>query len=362
MTRRERFIRTMTFDSPDRPATGDYLVYESMRERWESEGLPKGADYNEYFGFDFDPFRWQVPVNWRIDPFYDDEVIEETEDYIVRRQGHGEVVRYLKNSPPPAMPQWISYPLKSRADWDKFKKRLDPNSPGRLPANFAEMVAEYKKRDYPLGMWGAGSSYGVMRDWWGVEELSVLFYDDPSLIEEMMEYLTHLHLTLLDKVLAYDIQLDWVAFWEDMAYKNGPLISPAMYEKYCMPLYRKAMEKVHAAGIPVAMVDSDGDVRELIPMWLDAGVSIMHPMEVASSMDVIQARKQYGKQICFFGGIDKRPLAGSFEDIRKEVLPKLEACLGEGGFIPACDHAVPPDVSFDNYRYYRDLINQASEK
>jgi uroporphyrinogen-III decarboxylase len=147
-----------------------------------------------------------------------------------------------------------------------------------------------------------------------------------------------------------------------MAYKNGPLISPAMYEKYCMPLYRKAMDKVHAAGIPVAMVDSDGDVRELIPMWLDAGITIMHPMEVASSMDVIKARKQYGKKICFFGGIDKRPLAGSREDIRKEVLPKLEACLGEGGFIPACDHAVPPDVSFDNYRYFRDLIKQASEK
>jgi uroporphyrinogen decarboxylase len=190
----------------------------------------------------------------------------------------------------------------------------------------------------------------------------VLFYDDPSLIEEMIEYLTHLHVTLLDKVLSYGIKLDWVAFWEDMAYKNGPLISPEMYKRYCMPLYTAVMEKVRAAEIPVVMVDSDGDIRELIPIWLDAGVTTMHPLEVASGMDIIELRKEYGKHIKFFGGIDKRALAGSREDIEKEVLPKLHACFAEGGFIPACDHAVPPDVSYDNYRYFRELVQTTAEK
>ena len=363
MNRRERFIETMTFGTPDKPASGDYLVYDSTRERWESEGLPKGVDLNDYFGFDFDPFRWQLPVNWRIDPYVSDEVIQENDEYIIRRQGHGEVVRYLKNVPPPAMPQWLEYPLKNRADWDKFKKRLNPDTPTRFPANFETLAESYRNRDYPLGMWGAGSTYGVMRDWWGVEALSMLFYDDPSLIEEMIEYLTHLHTGLLDKVLSYGIQLDWVAFWEDMAYKTGPLISPAIYEKYCMPLYAAVMEKVHAAGIRIVLVDSDGDVRQLIPLWLDAGVTVMHPMEVTCpDMNVKDIRRIYGRGISFFGGIDKRALAGSFEKIEKEVTPKLRACFADGGFIPACDHAVPPDVSFDNYRFYRDLVDKIAKE
>jgi uroporphyrinogen decarboxylase len=122
------------------------------------------------------------------------------------------------------------------------------------------------------------------------------------------------------------------------------------------------MEQVHAASIPVVMVDSDGDIRELIPLWLDVGVYVMHPMEVAAGMDVVEIRKQYGKHIGFFGGMDKRTLAGTREQIKAEVVPKLETCFGDGGFIPACDHAIPPDVSFDNYRYYRDLVREVSEQ
>ena len=210
-------------------------------------------------------------------------------------------------------------------------------------------------------MW-LGGTYGYMRNWWGMEQISVLLYDDPALIEEMVECLTHLSLGLLNRVLESGMQLDWVMFWEDLAYKNGPLISPSLFKRYCVPYYRAVMDRVHAAGIPVAMVDSDGDIREIVPFWLDAGVNIMHPMEVAAGMDVVSLRKQYGKRIGFFGGIDKRVLAGTRSDIRNVVLPQLRACFEEGGFIPACDHAVPPDVSFDNYRYYRELVMEASGK
>jgi uroporphyrinogen decarboxylase len=206
-------------------------------------------------------------------------------------------------------------------------------------------------------MW-VGGSYGFLRDWWGVEGLSLLFYDDPALVEEMIAHLTHLFVKLFDRAVGLGVDLDWVLFWEDMAYKTGPLLSPALYRKYCGPFYTAMMERIRSAGVKVVMMDSDGDISELIPYWLDMGISVMHPMEVASGMDVVRFRGKYGKRICFYGGIDKRALAGTRDDIRREVLPKLEACLGEGGFIPACDHAIPPDVSFDNYRYYRDLVRE----
>ncbi|MDD5706436.1 MAG: uroporphyrinogen decarboxylase family protein [Kiritimatiellae bacterium] len=363
MNSRERFIETMTFGRPDRPAAGDYFAYESTRERWEREGLPRGTDLNAYFGMDFYPFHGpqRLPVRDSIWPVYEETVLEETEEFRILRTGAGDIVRVFKNVPPPAMPQFIAPPVRSRADWREFKKRLDPASPERLPEDLAARAEALKTRDYPFGMW-VGGGYGYLRNWWGVEGISMLFFDDPALVEEMVETLIHLYGSLFDRVVAAGIPLDWVMFWEDMAYKTGSLISPALYKKYCLPFYRVMIEKIRAANVPVLMLDSDGRIDELIPIWLDLGITIMHPMEVASGMDVIAARKRYGRSIGFYGGIDKRALAGTRSDIRAEVVPKLEAAFGEGGFIPACDHGIPPDISFDNYRYFRDLIREYSER
>ena len=351
----------MTFGRPDRPASADYLSYDSTRERWEQEGLPHDADLNEYFDMDFDPFRWKVFTNVGICPAFETTVVEESGTYRTEQRPGGEVVKILKNVPPPAMPQWLSYPLQSREEWEEYKKRLDPVTPDRVPGDLDRLAVQSAGRDYPLGMW-LGGTYGVMRNAWGVEKLSYLCYDDPDLVADMVDVLTRLSLSVFDRVLRAGVTLDWVMFWEDMAYKNGPLVSPRWYEKHCMSFYESLMDRVRAAGIRIAMLDSDGDIRSLIPLWLERGISIMHPMEVAAGMDVRRVREIFGRRVGFFGGIDKRALAGTRERIRAEVVPKLEALFPEGGFIPACDHAVPPDVPFDNYRYYRDLVRDTWDR
>ena len=156
MNRRERFLQTMTFGTPDRPASGDYFFFDSTRERWEREGLPANADLNEYFEMDFDPFQWKVPAELSIFPRYETVVLEETEEYQILQTGR-EVIKIQKKVPPPAMPMWLSYPLQSREDWDDYKSRLDPETPERLGLDFAELAAKYRQRDYPLGMWLGGN-------------------------------------------------------------------------------------------------------------------------------------------------------------------------------------------------------------
>ncbi len=170
MNRRERFIKTMIFDFPDRPASGDYFYYESTRKRWETEGLPPNTDLNSYFNMDFDPFQWNVLSNAvgpdvaKPVPDFETTILEENDQFLIRRNPNGEVVKVLKNAPPPAMPQWQHYPLESRKDWDDYKKRLNPDTPERFPENFQKLVKNYKQRDYPLGMW-IGGTYGYLRNW-----------------------------------------------------------------------------------------------------------------------------------------------------------------------------------------------------
>ena len=109
-------------------------------------------------------------------------------------------------------------------------------------------------------------------------------------------------------------------------------------------------------------LDSDGDIRLLIPTWLDLGINVMHPMEAASGMDVRDARKRYGNQVSFLGGIDKRALALDRAAIDAEVIPKVRSMLETGGgFVVEVDHGIPPDISFDNYCYFRDLVRKLCE-
>ena len=264
----------------------------------------------------------------------------------------------LKDVPPPAMSQHLSYPVKDRASWGTYKERILKNSSNYLTDDLDDKCKIWANRTTPLGIW-AGSSYGIVRNIFGVETISILIYDDPDLIKDVVETLTEIYVTNFETVVQ-KVKLDWVMFWEDMAYKSASLINPLKYKELFIPFYKKIMPLVESAGIKVVMLDCDGNIEELIPIWLDLGISAMHPMEVAAGMDVRKIRKKYGRNIKFLGGIDKRALAQGKEAIDKEVIPKVKELMEDGGFIVECDHAVPPDVSYDNYRHFRDLIRKLS--
>jgi uroporphyrinogen decarboxylase len=168
---------------------------------------------------------------------------------------------------------------------------------------------------------------------------------------------------MFKRLVAMGVQLDWIMFWEDMAYNHGSLLDPNLYIKHCMPFYFKVIDVLKQNNVKVIMLDCDGKIDELIPLWLDAGISVMHPMEVAAGMDVRKVRKTYGKKVSFLGGIDKRELAKGRKEIDAEVIPKIRELQGTGGgFVVECDHAVPPDISYDNYCYFREIIRKISEE
>ena len=122
------------------------------------------------------------------------------------------------------MSQWLEFPIKNRRDWQSFKKRLNPNSPARYPEYWKENKHYWQNRNYPLGI-KVGSFYGWIRDWVGMENLSIMLYDNSSLVHEIMEYLEYFIIETLKKAVEA-IKFDFAHFWEDMAYKTGPLLSP----------------------------------------------------------------------------------------------------------------------------------------
>jgi uroporphyrinogen decarboxylase len=112
---------------------------------------------------------------------------------------------------------------------------------------------------------------------------------------------------------------------------------------------------LRSKGVKYISLDSDGNIYSLIPIWLDAGINVLYPFEVQAGMDVVKVRKEFGKELRMWGGIDKRALAQSREAIDAE-LRRVEPLVKEGGYIPCLDHSIPPDVPYENYLYYAEKL------
>lgn len=356
MTSRERFVNWMHFKEVDRPPWWELWYWEETLDRWYKEGLPQDVHLIEYFGVDR---RENVGVNVSLCPPFKEETLEENEDYRVYRDAQGVIKKEFKHErAKSSMPQFLRYPIESREDFEELKTRLNPYSPARYPLWWEEKKKMWKDRDYPLSIY-VGSLFGWIRNWMGLERVALTLYDDPEFIEDMMEYITWHILTVIKRAVE-EVDIDYALFWEDMAYKTGPLISPLHFKKLMVPRYKRITSFLKEHGIDVILVDSDGNISSLIPLWLEGGVNGVYPLERAAGMDPVALRKQYGKELLMMGGIDKRALAQGKEAIEEE-LKQLKYLFGfGGGYIPWCDHLVPPDVSFDNYMYYLNRMKEIS--
>ena len=370
MDSRQRFLDIAHFKMPGDIYIGKHFqwFWSETLKRWVNEGAPAtilnekgGRSIDEFFGFDrmekMPIFNDLVPFGKHADgpyilpvfPFFERKILKEENDRQVYINEEGVTVRIDKNDTN-AMPQWLEYPVKDKKTWETYKKRLDPNEPARFPAYWKDYIRCTKDRDYPIGLY-AGSLFGFPRAWMGLEPLVIAMYDNPMLVEDMMEYCMYFFMEFYKKVLP-EIDVDYVYFWEDMAYKTGPLISPAFMKKFMVPRYKKMTEYIRSHNIDIIMIDNDGNIDEMIPVWLESGINAPYPLEVAADVDAVKIRKKYGKDIILIGNIDKRALIKGNDAIDKELDYKIPYLISTGGYFPQVDHSVPPQVSYDNWLYY----------
>lgn len=349
MTDRERFFACMEYQPVDHTPFWDWGAWPETLERWQSEGYdPKR----------FEPAAVADQRNWRGDwffpnPPFEHKVIEQNESTIVYINHEGILMRERRDQPFSSMPQFLKFPVETRQEFRQFwKERMQPDLSLRIGPDWKEQLRAWRAGPAPFGVisdrWGG--FFGPLRNLVGVEKLCTLFYDDPAFVEEMMDADADFIIAIMSQVLDV-VSIDVFGFWEDMAYKTAPLLSPTMARKYMLPRYRRVVDFLSSRGVPYIGLDSDGQIDPLIPVWLDAGLNFLYPFEVQSGMDVLEVRKKYGKDLRIWGGLDKRVLAQGPAAIDAELV-RLEGILHAGGFIPHTDHSCPPDISYANLCYY----------
>ena len=356
MNDRERFLVTMRYQPRDRCPMWDFGFWDETLRRWHADGLPDDVTDNakaaRFFGMD--DFDISCGVLVGLVPEFKPAVAKEDDQYRWQRRGDGVVEKWHKHST--TIPEPTEFLLTGRDAWPEYKKRLDPDDPARVPADYAQRVAEHRDaaRTYPLEIW-AGSLYGVLRSWIGVQQLSLLLYDDRALVEEMVEHVAQCALVPLSKALAIakeqGVTFDYAGMWEDICFNRGPLIAPRMFREICGPWYRRIADLVARYGCKIVQLDCDGKIDDLLPVWFDNGVNCAFPLEIGDWADPVAMRRKYGKGLLLRGGFDKHILARGPDAIRAEVR-RLAPLVEEGGFIPHCDHRVPADVPMAHYIFY----------
>ncbi len=331
-------------------------------EAWREQGLPSDVPLHVLFDFEPSGDHSLGQLGWceaGLCPVFETKVLADRGDHELVQDYAGRGVLYFKGRRDGFMPEYVSHPVCDQRTWEEhILWRLDPSSPARYADLDARMARAKEAAGQGLMICqNLIGGYMYLRSLVGPADLLYLFHDQPELIHAMMRT----WLVLADAVTARhqeQVTLDEVFLAEDICYNHGPLISPDMMREFLIPYYQQYLAGVKARQIDrqrhlYVQVDTDGDCRPTIPVYQDGiGMDVMSPFEVASGCDVVAIGRQY-PQLVMRGGIDKRVMAAGRAAIDAYLERVLPAMRARGGYIPCCDHGVPPEVPYQDYLHYR---------
>ena len=361
----DRMNKALRHQEPDRVPISDFF-WGGFIERWRKElNLP--ADANPYYHYDLD---WIVTVPnmdpW-IRPF---ETLKEDAEEVVVKTGFGAIMHKHFEHPMPEMTAW---------EVDTFEKLEsavfdDPRDPRRFVAGGDNQIAgvgdgfqrntppwietvKSLRPDFPV--------YGSMIE---VSECLTRLIGQVNTMMWMAEFPERMG-AVIHRLGAFYLEmakaeieagaglLDGFVIWGDVAYKKCTFMAPAYWRQYYKPWVAQMVQAAHAAGLPV-IYHGCGNVKSILPDYIEIGVDAYNPLEVKAGMDAVELRRQYGHRIGFCGNNDIQVWeAGDRAALCREVLRKLNAAKG-GGMIFQSDHSVSSSVSGHTYDYIVKLVRE----
>jgi uroporphyrinogen decarboxylase len=217
---------------------------------------------------------------------------------------------------------------------------------------------EKYSKGVPVGLW-LGSVIGSIRDMTTVKGMSYLMYDeDEDLLADIIDAYADMQYKCAEETLKLGLPFSFAHYWEDICFKNGPLLSPSIFNELCAKHYKKRNDLCHKYGIDIISLDCDGVTGELIPTWLETGVNVLFPIEVGTWGDQFEpARKRHGEKLLGIGGMDKTAFRKDKAAVDAEI-ERMKRLASMGGFIPCPDHKIMPGSKFELVQYYAEEIKK----
>jgi uroporphyrinogen decarboxylase len=284
---------------------------------------------------------------------FEAKVLEETDEYVVSVDENGATVKRWKHSY--ATPALMDCKIKTPADWEKHKVRLVADE-SRIPANISETYKQYQANNVFCFFSSEEPCWSTFRKH-GHERTLINMLDEPEMVYDMIGAHAQMVVDTCKLMMDKGISFDGAWLWSDLAYKNGMLFSPKTYKELIFPHHHMMFEFFKQNNMP-SVLHCDGDVREFIPLLIQAGLTAIQPLEARAGNDVRELKKIYGNEIIFIGNINADVMSSTKEEIEFEVRTKVSVAKQGGGYIFHSDHSVPPSVSFENYCYVIELVEK----
>jgi hypothetical protein len=317
-----------------------------------TQGFPSDNDVRDLAGLDKPQIL--IDLNLIFYPMFEPKILEETDEVLKYVDVDGVKRMYLKKN---GFPGGYEFPVKDMKSWLKLKEErvsID-NIKERFPKNWNKLINEYKSRDYVLAIGGYPHGFfGLPTILMGYDTLFYKYYDEPKLIHDILSTFTDLWIAIYSEVLK-DVEVDVLHIWEDISMGKGSMVSNNIIREFLLPYYKKLISFIKSKGVNIILVDTDGYCMEIIPLLLEGGITGMYPFEVHTGMDVAEVRKKF-PNLAMMGGIQKSEIAKGSNRI-DQILEPIKEVIKEGGYIPFCDHFIPPDVSLNDFLYYRERLN-----
>ena len=403
MTELERFNRVMNFEKGVPAPKWEFGYWGATVDNWYNEGLPRKKypeitdkittptaslyapcwqsiktgklpagiavlggglyypsqaflkDYDVRAELNMDYGQRLVDVNLLFDPVFELEIFEEDEQFLVYRDLDGVVRRFEKHTG--VIPVGWENIITDQKSWEKLKdERINLNDiSGRFPDNWDSLLEEYRNRDFPLVLGGYPHGFfGTQAHLMGYEKLFYAYTDTPELVHDINSTFCDLWIAVYEEVLS-QTSADMCVIWEDMSSGTGSMVPPYMIKEFMSPYYKKLTDFLKGKGIDTIFIDTDGYCHDLIPIYMEAGITGMYPIEATCGMDVVRVRRDF-PDLKMMGGIPKMEIRYGRDRI-DQILAPVEEAFNGGGYIPFGDHLIPPEIHWEDFKYYRTKLN-----
>lgn len=344
---RERYISHCKFQYTGREMfTEIFGLLVGLDKEWAKQGATPQE-------IDLSVFEWDTvlsagcSVNCHAITGIEPKILEDNPDYTIRLDYMGRRTKLIKKSATIPLP--LDYLVKDFDDWLKIKHWYEFDEK-RVDREALLNTAKLREQGYLTGARMPGG-FDELRQLMGEEELCLACYEQPELINDILQTITATCLKVFERAVDI-VPIDVLHVHDDMAGKSGPLFGPVQVEQFMKPYYRAVWDLLSQNGSSLFCQDSDGDMNPIIDNLVDCGINFIWPCEPGSGMDIVEIRKKYTNRLCLKGGIDKYSLLGNKDDIKKELEKKICNITMGGGTIFALDHRIPNGVPIENYRYY----------
>jgi len=347
LTGRDRIARILRREPVDRIGLFEHF-WGDTETKWRREGhLGPDEAVSDHFGFDME-LLW--PFNMTADFRMTPEVVEETADTVLTRDGNGALLRRHKQHD--ATPEHVDFLVKDRSGWDAHIKPLLTPDADRINFDGYRAARDHARAHDRFFAWSGVNVFEMMHPVCGHEHLLVGMACDPDWVRDMADTFADTMIALWDQLFEACELPDGIWFYEDMGLKGRPFFSLDMYRALIQPAHARTIAYAHNRGLPVIM-HSCGFVEPLVPGMLEAGIDALQVIEVKAGMDLVRLFETYGDRLSFIGGIDVRVLyTNDRETIDRELLSKIPRVKWRFGYVLHSDHSIPNQVEYETYRYF----------